>query len=53
MSQKPHKKHKQHDKHHHHGCGAARPSCGVDLMNPCHLVGGLAHVCPEAAIEAI
>jgi len=23
------------DKHHHHGGGAARPSSGVNLMNPC------------------
>jgi len=33
-SQKPHKKHKSPNKHHHHGGGAARPSSGVDLMNP-------------------
>jgi len=26
------------DKHHHHG-GAARPSSGMDLMNPCRLRG--------------
>jgi hypothetical protein len=29
-----HKKHKTTDKHHHHGGGAARPTSGVDLMNP-------------------
>ena len=34
---RPQKNHKQHDKQHHHvhGGGAARPSSGVDLMNPC------------------
>jgi hypothetical protein len=32
--------HKQHDKQHHHGGGAACPSSGVDLMNPCRLSGG-------------
>ncbi len=37
---RPHKKHKQHDKQHHHSGGAARPSSGVDLMNPCHWWGG-------------
>ncbi len=40
MSQKPHKKHKQHDKQQHHGVGAAHPSSGVNLMNPCRLRGG-------------
>jgi hypothetical protein len=39
MSQKPHKKHKSPNKHHHHGGKAARPSSGVDLMNPCRLRG--------------
>ena len=39
-----HKKHKQ-DKHHHHGDGAARPSSGVDLMNPCRLRGGRPCAC--------
>jgi len=37
---RPHKKHKQHDKQHHHGGGAARPSSGVDLMNPCRPSSG-------------
>ena len=37
---RPHKKHKQHDKQHHHSGGAARPSSGVDLMNPCRWRGG-------------
>jgi len=37
---RPHKKHKQHDKQHHHGVGAARPSSGVNLMNPCLPRGG-------------
>jgi hypothetical protein len=32
------------DKHHHHG-GAARPSSGMDLMNPCHLRGGRPCTC--------
>ena len=36
---RPHKKHKQHDKQHHHGGGTARPSSGVDLMNPCRWRG--------------
>ena len=40
-SQKPHKKHKHHNKQQHHGVGAARPSSGVDLMNPCRLRGGM------------
>ena len=38
-----HKKQKQ-DKHHHHG-GAARPSSGMDLMNPCRLRGGRPCAC--------
>ena len=37
---RPHKKHKQHDKQHHHGVGAARPSSGMNLMNPCLPRGG-------------
>jgi hypothetical protein len=37
---RPHRKHKQHDKHHHHGGGTARPSSGMDLMNPCRWRGG-------------
>jgi len=45
MSQNPHKKHKQHDKHHYNGGGAARPSSGVDLMNPCRLRGGRPCAC--------
>jgi hypothetical protein len=36
-SQTPHKKHKTPTKHHHRGGWAARPSSGVDLMNPCCL----------------
>jgi hypothetical protein len=35
-----HKKHKQPCKHHHLGGRAARPSSGVDLMNPHHRRGG-------------
>ena len=31
--------------HHHHGGGAARPSSGVDLMNPCRLRGGRPCAC--------
>jgi hypothetical protein len=31
---RPLKKHKQHYKYHHHGGGSARPSNGLDLMNP-------------------
>ena len=42
---RPHKKHKQHDKQHHHGIGAARPSSGVDFMNPCRLRGGQPCAC--------
>ena len=44
-SQKMRKKHKQHDKQHHHGVGAARPSSGMDLMNPCRLRGGRPCTC--------
>jgi hypothetical protein len=36
------------NKHHHHSEGAACPSSGVDSMK---VVGGLAHVCSEAAVE--
>jgi hypothetical protein len=32
-------------KHHHLGDGAARPSSGVDLMNPCRLRGGRPCAC--------
>ena len=41
-------KHNQDDKQHHHGCGAARPSGDVDLMNP---VGGLPHIFSEGVNE--
>jgi len=34
------RQHKQHDKQHHHFGGVARPSSGVDLMNPCRPRGG-------------
>jgi len=44
-SQKPHKKLKSPNKHHHHGVGAACPSSGVDMMNPCHLRGGQPCAC--------
>jgi hypothetical protein len=40
-----HKKHKSPTKHHHHGGGAARPSSGVDLINPCRLRGGRPCAC--------
>ncbi len=33
-------KHKWPNKHHHHGDEAAHPSSGMDLMNPCRLMGG-------------
>ena len=45
MSQKPYKKHKSPSKHDHHGGEAARPSSGVDLMNPCRLRGGRSFQC--------
>ena len=45
MSQKPYKKHKSPSKHDHHGGEAARPSSGVDLMNPCRLRGGRPCAC--------
>ena len=45
-SQKPHKKHKSPNQHHHHhGGGAARPSSGVDLMNPRRPRGGCPCAC--------
>ena len=44
-SQKPHKKHKSPNKHNHHGGEAARPSSGVDLMNPCRLWSGWPWAC--------
>ncbi len=44
-SQKPHNKHKSPNKHDHHGGEAARPSSGVDLMNPCRLNGGRPCAC--------
>jgi hypothetical protein len=51
MSQKPHKNHKHPDKQHHHGVGADRPSSSVDLMNPCHLRGGL--VCRQIRLWSV
>ena len=44
-SQKPHKKHTSPTKHHSYGGGAARPSSGVDLINPCRLRGGRPCTC--------
>jgi hypothetical protein len=54
-----HKKHKQHDKQHHHGGGVARPSSGVDLINPCRPRGGRPSAyffqccCPSDLIDSI
>jgi len=45
MSQKPHKKHKSPNKHDHLGGEAARPSSGVNLMNPRCLRGGRPYTC--------